>query len=939
MHTPFDLSHWQEETTRSSHENSEQNIREIACSYLRACHAAGLEVIAITDHNFAPRPDQSFIKWLREENKNIAKELNKTPLIIFPGFEVEADIGRGFHVLCLFPQETPLEIVDNRLTALDLSIDKRFEGTSPKQSRKQLDYILKIVQDDPNYAGIVIAAHPINVKGLFDNDRISEWLQKEEFKNPQLMCLEVPRPINEMSEGWQNLLINEEKCLQEWRRKRPIACIMSSDCSGLNDLKSNRIGSRYTWIKMSYPSIESLRQAFLDKDSRIRLCNKCPDEQYTYAKIKSISVKDATFLRRMEDISWSPNLNCLIGSRGTGKSTLIDYMRLTLDHLREDDLPKTLFREVESRAKSTLSEKACIEMIIETLGGKYKIVYRNIGSGVREITPLDGSNPDPKLDIRTLFPCRFLSQREIDRSIDPTDNTGLLRILDDFIKEELDRLQQLEIKIKDEIVQIDAYVPSLIAKQDRRNILETQRIELGKFMEMQEKVNAILPVWGKMQTERVFLDKLSEDCRNVVLECRETLDILQIKSFEIIPSMDSPNIIIITEIKSLVNSAVSELKARIEEAISSFERITFDDDSPIVTIRKEKWTPIFNIIEQDYNNAQKDVPEQTIGDLSPTQIPERLIELMNEIAGLDQALVEIEQINSRRKTALSDLHEVWRNQTEIREAKARDLMEHLRPKPGSKPYVEILVVHQGDIDKLISLLISQIPDKRRLSEADIRAIITAIKRKNCTELSVLDYFIQEVRKGKESELLNESLDRRQETILDVFEETKLKSLEIERIPDQVTYLVYRMDGTLAGPIDKVSAGQQGTAVLNLLLAAGEEPLIVDTPEEGLDNEGVYSELVPLFRREKENRQIIIVTHNANLPVNADAEGIIALGTDGFIAEDIFEDLIADGSTINFDKQHLEELIRWQDWEIKIRHYLGSSLISVGSQVSLYTNSY
>ena len=50
-------------------------------------------------------------------------------------------------------------------------------------------------------------------------------------------------------------------------------------------------------------------------------------------------------------------------------------------------------------------------------------------------------------------------------------------------------------------------------------------------MEMQEKVNAILPVWGKMQTERVFLDKLSEDCRNVVLECRETLDILQIKSF------------------------------------------------------------------------------------------------------------------------------------------------------------------------------------------------------------------------------------------------------------------------------------------------------------------------------------------------------------------------------------------------------------------------
>jgi predicted ATPase len=48
-------------------------------------------------------------------------------------------------------------------------------------------------------------------------------------------------------------------------------------------------------------------------------------------------------------------------------------------------------------------------------------------------------------------------------------------------------------------------------------------------------------------------------------------------------------------------------------------------------------------------------------------------------------------------------------------------------------------------------------------------------------------------------------------------------------------------------------------------------LIVDTPEEGLDSEGVFAELVPLFRRKKEERQIIIVTHNANLPVNADAE--------------------------------------------------------------------
>jgi hypothetical protein len=62
----------------------------------------------------------------------------------------------------------------------------------------------------------------------------------------------------------------------------------------------------------------------------------------------------------------------------------------------------------------------------------------------------------------------------------------------------------------------------------------------------------------------------------------------------------------------------------------------------------------------------------------------------------------------------------------------------------------------------------------------------------------------------------------------------------------------------------------------MLLARDDVPVIIDQPEEDLDNEFIYRELVPLIRRVKEQRQIVFVSHNANIPVNADAELIASL---------------------------------------------------------------
>ena len=81
-------------------------------------------------------------------------------------------------------------------------------------------------------------------------------------------------------------------------------------------------------------------------------------------------------------------------------------------------------------------------------------------------------------------------------------------------------------------------------------------------------------------------------------------------------------------------------------------------------------------------------------------------------------------------------------------------------------------------------------------------------------------------------------------------------------------------------LDALSKGQKATAVLLLLLLDSEAPLVVDQPEDDLDNRFITEGIVPIMRREKQRRQFVFSTHNANIPVLGDAELILGLAASG-----------------------------------------------------------
>jgi ATPase subunit of ABC transporter with duplicated ATPase domains len=122
-------------------------------------------------------------------------------------------------------------------------------------------------------------------------------------------------------------------------------------------------------------------------------------------------------------------------------------------------------------------------------------------------------------------------------------------------------------------------------------------------------------------------------------------------------------------------------------------------------------------------------------------------------------------------------------------------------------------------------------------------------------------------------------------ILDAFRENvDPLELEVVDIEDQVR--IELNVATINEPIFKdaaeLSRGQKCTALLPLLLARTDNPLIIDQPEDNLDNHFIYETVVNSIQRLKGRRQMIFITHNANIPVLADAELVIVMNSDGKI---------------------------------------------------------
>ena len=258
----------------------------------------GVSVIAVTDH---------YRIKTSQELANAAKEAGIT---VFPGFEAVSKDGA--HFLCLFDPAKEWTAIDRAIGDCGIHDEGSASPTGKYDARE-------LVDEAQRWGAICIAAHVASGGGLLraltGQARIAAW------KSPALRACSLPGPAADAPDDLRAILQNKNA---DYRRDWPMAVLNAQDISAPADV--TKLGT-CCWIKMSEPSLEGLRQAFLDPVSRVRLDSDPAPEPH--AEFLSIAWEGG-FLDGAE-IAFNENLNVLIGGRGIGKSTVIESLRYVLD--------------------------------------------------------------------------------------------------------------------------------------------------------------------------------------------------------------------------------------------------------------------------------------------------------------------------------------------------------------------------------------------------------------------------------------------------------------------------------------------------------------------------------------------------------------------------------------------------------------------------------
>jgi energy-coupling factor transporter ATP-binding protein EcfA2 len=883
MQTPADTRHWAGDRLEAGQEAA------AAKSFAESCYHQGLNVVGITDHNFLSK---DFIPHLQSAFEDIEREFTHK-ITLFPGFELEADVGKGMHVLCLFEPGTSIDDIDHILTECGVG-RPRIEGERLAKSTKRLSEILGIVQKpnpDGTWRGIVIVPHVFE-DSLFDNGRISQWLQQEEYRNPELLAVEVPKPVSRMNRAFQMLFRSGEDCHGDWKRIRPVATIMSSDNKKLIEVDEhqkptpNSIGYRYSWIKMSEPSIESLRQAFLDHESRIILpedvsADTHPAQRVRQATIKSISIKKVAFLAD-QVVNFSPNMNCVIGGRGSGKSTLLEYLRIILGKDNSKDLDRGTIDRIK-RVRDTLNAPGAeLEVCwVSADGVEDRIVWQNGSPAVQ-----DRELADPDTFFNSL-PLRFYSQQQLNRLTESKTDDGsvrqaqrLLELVDGFAKSDLDDLADRERKLKLQILDSFSLLRRANTLEKEYKRLQQEHQELERQCRARSEIQEDAQRHQLLKAEARYLDGLVGASGKQFSDAASLAESIAAShmTFQV---TGSPHADWFRHFDEQVKAAKDSLAETIRNAVKQFETIVEN-----LKTRDTAWSAIKAALDQadaKFSEAcsEKGLTTDDVGHL--TEINQSRTKKQLEI---EEAGAEIQQLKGSAEdpeVLLQRLHRVWREQFQKRVEAAEQANELAVLSEGRQRFIEVSANYQQDRKKFFELWQDFAPSDGRTRLG---------KGWDTYGQNLFDTFLAQSGADSPWQVLHNSLHRlitekpelseigapTQELLQYLADNIeKWQKLRCSRVQDSVDMKLFRADGSVAGSISEgsLSDGQRNTAALALLLAQKGGPLVIDQPEDELDSNFVFRELIPMLRKVKSKRQLIMATHNANLPVNGDAELVYA----------------------------------------------------------------
>ena len=635
---------------------------------------------------------------------------------------------------------------------------------------------------------------------------------------------------------------------------------------------------------MSEPSIESLRQAFLDHESRIILpedvtTDTHPAQRVRQATIKSISIKNVAFLADQE-IHFSPNMNCVIGGRGSGKSTLLEYLRIILGKDKSKDLDNGT-KERINRVRDTLNEPSSEVEVrwVSADGVEDHIVWQNGSPNVQ-----DRDLADPETFFNSL-PLRFYSQQQLNRLTESKTEDGsvrqaqrLLELVDGFTTNELNELADREHKLKLQIKDAFSNLRKAKTLETDYRRLQQEHQELDRQWKARTEIQEDASRHQLLKAEARYLEGLEGTPGkrfSDVASMAETIAALH-EPFQV---ADSAHAAWFKQFDNKVKAAKDTLARTIRDAVEHFKAAVNDLKTS---------DPVWNEIWEELNQADSKFSEAcsakglTTDDVGHLQeISQSRDKKQREIDETDAEIKRLKEAAGDSVLLMHQLHQIWREQFERRVEATRRANEVAMLSEGRQRFIEVSATYQQDRKNFSELWQSFAPSDGRTRlgknwESCGETLYSLFAGQDDAESpwQVLEdsLFGEQGSSGPDFGMNRQELFHHIQDNLDRWEK-----LRCSRVQDIVDMKLFRADGSEAGSIAKgsLSDGQRNTAALALLLAQEGGPLVIDQPEDELDSNFVFRELIPMLRKVKVKRQLIMATHNANLPVNGDAELVYA----------------------------------------------------------------
>lgn len=829
--------------------------REWLLDYMRE----EIDCVAVTDHNSG-----DWIDKLKTEYERMKKEEPDgfRKLFIFPG--VELTVNGGIHILAIFdPLKTTADII-----ALIGAV--KYSGTRGKSDACTEEPVVKVIEEIINAGGLAIPAHVDESCGIFD--RISGPTLKQVLDSRHVFAMELIEP------GYSKPQLYIDKKIT-WTE------VLGSDAHHPPGENGSNAGKRFTWVKMGKPAIAGLRLALLDGSPlsirRGDLSDGDPNE-CANQMIRGISIKDAQYCGRGEPLKaeFNPWLNAIIGGRGTGKSTLIEFLRIVLR--RDNELPDKLqkafdeFKQVPGSrdAPGVLTEKTKVQMAYQKEGRDFLIQWSTDGSvdAIKMVTKEGRKTVEGDIPVR--FPVRIFSQKQIfEMAVNPK---SLFHVIDDAptvnaggwnenMNRELNRFLSLRARIRtieDDIKKEGAVKGSLDDVMLKLDAFESS----GKaevFKNYQEKIRQGKALKEYKENIDAVIEMLNQAAESVVIgDFRESL-------FHEENEIEKGVLDTVRQTQEQLRAIKSEVGSLTEKTRSiagTWDELFKEGRSP--------WMKMCRQVASDYKSLKES--SDGGGGIEPrlyqdfVQKREVLEQRLRRFKEQNKAKVELE------KEAKQCLERFRESREKLSMRRGGFLDEVLK----DNPYVRI-TLHPFE-------------DKTVL-EDEFRQLINREDGR-----AQNDILSEDKKSGILAELYNEFSEaglaalKRKVIAAAVGEDVpgmggwlskhlrKLTPETLDRLecwyPGDALRIQYSASGDRKNfkSIEQGSPGQKTAALLAFLLSYGDEPMVLDQPEDDLDNHLIYELVVAQLRENKRKRQIIVVTHNPNIVVNGDAEMVFAL---------------------------------------------------------------